>query len=122
VNSTHGRRVGSTLALTATHAALFFAALAAALIVNSTYAAPEAGWIGSTAITEMNRADLPHNVPTWTPALAREFPGCSARNALADVVVIKQDGTAVRMSFDAAWQRSHDDEPANDVWRVGACK
>jgi hypothetical protein len=62
-----------------------------------------------------------HNVPTWTPAIARQFPGCTAGHALAPVVAVKLDGRAYRMTFSEAWDRTHNDNIADDVWIVGTC-
>jgi len=71
-----------------------------------------------------SRAHHPDNVPDWTRATARAYPGCEAvqDGVLYDtVVVVKSDASTVRMPFDKAWALGHDDERANDVWVIGGC-
>jgi hypothetical protein len=72
--------------------------------------AGEAAWAGA------------HNVPSWTPAIARQFPGCEkAAAAYGSRVVVKLDGKAYRMSWDESWERTHNENKADDVWVVGSC-
>ena len=61
------------------------------------------------------------NIPTWTEATARRFPGCDTRRRLGDVVFVDQQGVARRLGFDHAWALTHDHERGNDGWVVGWC-
>ncbi len=74
-------------------------------------------------VSETARATtvVPGNQPTWVPAYADRFPGCSPARALGDVVIVGLDGRARRMRFDRAWALTHDDSEASGGWVVGWC-
>ena len=99
---------------------------AAALVAGLTYDAPLAGFAPVDGVAawqyEQIAASKPANVPTFA---SHGQPGCAplVEGELVDVVlVVTQDGETVRMGFDAAWDRSHDDTWANDVWTIGQCR
>lgn len=69
-------------------------------------------------------------IPTWAD-VAADFPRCEQeRGGLplstqvwpsAFVVADADTGEVTKVSVDAAWKRITDDNPANDVWTLGAC-
>jgi hypothetical protein len=70
-------------------------------------------------------ADTATNVPSWTAELADRFPACEEQRegVLAAAVVVVDSGADVhRMSVDQAYALNTDDERANNVWVVGACR
>lgn len=90
---------------------------AAALFITSANNTP--AWVPFASTDQPAPAAA---APTWTRAMAARFPGCTGRVVLADtVVVVRLSGDVERMSFDEAWGRSHNGNPADDVWVVGSC-
>ena len=101
---------------------LVLAFTAAFYVSVSTHTAPRLSH--GTPFELSHTASLkPSNLPGWTKAYARAFPGCDELDGdLHDqVVVVHQDGDADRMAFDEAWAVGHDGAWANDVWTVGGC-
>lgn len=107
------------------------AAVPAYAVIDSN--APAAGWYGQDTGV---RDDLPFAWPEWDDEIAAEFPACQAtgdEGYLADLIVVGQDGDAVRMTFDEVEARNTDGDEivspsngyrspgANDVWVVGVC-
>lgn len=93
----------------------------AVVIPAITYGAPEGSYVRGG---EGYAARMAHGGrgPEWTTEMGDEFPGCTGRRVLADVVVVvRVDGTVERMGFLDAWDRTHDAEWANDLWVVGFC-
>lgn len=89
-----------------------------------THAAPEAGWSGNEVQRDMATSARPDATPTWDRDAAQAFPACQATREgvfYPVVVVVTMSGDLARMSFDAAWERGANDEPADDVWVVGGC-
>lgn len=79
----------------------------------------------ATGPVVLKKGDPPNNqpnVPSWTKADAKAFPGCSDHKVLGDVIVVHTDASRERLSFDTAWKITHDNNTANDVWVIGWCK
>jgi hypothetical protein len=66
--------------------------------------------------------------PTWRATYAQRFPDCvdladwDSVGVPAEVVVLRRDGEARRMSFDEAYRRATSPSSADDVWTIGACR
>lgn len=103
------------------NAALPLGAAVALAVPAYTWEAPDAGWHG---IDQVDRSKVPANIPTWTPALQRQFPAFQAIADLAgqvpsQVIAVDLFAEPRVMDFQTAWDRTHDDTRANDVWVVG---
>lgn len=106
---------------------LVVAIMATFYVTASTHTSPLAPYAvdgGQTDVVEYAaiRTAQPDNAPTWAD-VAADFPACAVlKGQLVDqVIVVHQDGTASRMSFDEAWGRGQDKAWGNDVWTVGGC-
>lgn len=92
--------------------------IAAALASYVSSHAPMGGWVGYDAIPD--RASL---VVDWRNVTHPErFPHCDGRTAnvgLADRVVIRESGDAVRMTFG---QLARATDAGHRVWVVGSCR
>lgn len=113
-----------TVALIAQTVLLLGMALAVT-IQAATYDAPEGAYApGKTGLDWGTH----QNVPTWTTDMADRFPACHDAATQpegvtpAAVVVVHQDATVERVTFQQAWDDTHDQTWANDVWVVGSCK
>ncbi|KQP63095.1 hypothetical protein [Nocardioides sp. Leaf285] len=104
------------------------------LITNMTYSAaefppaaspvPEGGWSSEGDIATDVPSDTEPPAPAWRPRHHREHPGCvpSSAHVIADqVLVVRSDSSVDRMDFDEAWSRTHNAEPADDIWVIGTC-
>lgn len=103
------------------NAALLPAFALAFMLAGITHDAPQGGWVG----TDTALAQKAHNVPEWTPAIAKAFPACEAfqEGVLApQVVIVDQQGAAHRVSLEAAQVRATDASTVNDMWVVGLCR
>ena len=106
---------------TGLYALLAFTVTLVVLLSGMTHGAPLGGYVGNGQSLEKEA-----NVPTWTKADAKAFPACQARLPEgvipAAVVVVHQDATVERMPFQAAWDATHNDSPADDLWVIGFCR
>lgn len=110
---------------TLTHKVLIPLAVLAALAVPAlTHNAALAGWVGTPGGATQIREDLPHNIPVWTKADAKRFPGCQPLDptitdyGLVDWVVVRVDATHERWSFG----RMIEKDPRITVWTIGYCR
>ena len=109
-----------TFAATIAHAILLPIAALAFFFTGITHEAPTGGRIGTT---DTAAAQRPAAAPTWDSHGGAK--GCEPmrEGVLTDLVlVVTQQGDVERMDFDSAWAVVQDDEPANDVYVVGACR
>lgn len=92
--------------------------LIAGAVVGMTHDAPLAPWL--TDPIKVRPDSKPHNLPAWTDALERRFPGCGPDEPRQwhDVIVVNQRNRAARMHFADAWTLI---EHGDDVWVVGFC-
>ena len=100
--------------------ALAAAVLTGTAISGMTHDAPLAGYVGRRAPRK------PVNVPEWDDAEhAGDYAGCTetlpAGQIPSSVVVVRLTGEVTKMDFDQAWERTHNDNAADDVWTIGAC-
>ena len=118
-----------------TFAELLTRSLAAAGLV---YALVIAYAVPATLLVDRDRPDPPgrgpssltHAIdhPTWRATYAHRFPGCvdladwDGVEVPTEVVVLRRDGEARRMSFDDAYRRATSPSSADDVWTIGACR
>lgn len=80
-----------------------------------------------TARVMAEREQLPVNVPAWRASDADR--GCSEivpgetfnMPVGSDMLVVTQANERVILSFDEAWERTHNDNRADDVWVIGFC-
>lgn len=105
----------------ALNSVLIAGAAAALAIPAYTWQAPESDWWG---IDQVDRSQVPVNLPTWTPELQHEYPAFVDIADMGDrfparLVVIDLFGAARVLDFQTAWDRNHDESRANDVWVVG---
>lgn len=118
------KRLVKTMTLVTGPAAV--AAVGLALSIAPAETVVDNDWWGEPTVEVHNaRVEAPKNVPTWTKADAKAFPGCTegdpATAGLVDYVVVKNDASRVFMTFGEVWERGQDDNSANDVWIVGIC-
>jgi hypothetical protein len=96
--------------------------VAALVVIAPADHGPDGDWWGPD---QVDRSVIPHNIPTWTPALERQYPSFADIDTKPDdvlparLLVIDGGNDPSRMSFDEVWQRTHNAERADDVWVVG---
>lgn len=98
-------------------------------VSNMTHEAPELWPSDTSPITQMQvekaRDAQPVNVPSWNKQLSRQFDGYQniekkpADHIPSSVVATNIEGKTKTYSFDEAWNRSQDNNEANDLWTVG---
>ncbi|GAB2762213.1 hypothetical protein [Nocardioides pakistanensis] len=98
---------------------LTVAVLGSVAITGMTHDAPLAGYVGQAS------PQKPANTPAWSTGDAAAYPGCGRVLPVGDVpssvVVVRLTGEVTKMDFDQAWERTHNDNAADDVWVIGAC-
>lgn len=89
------------------------------LVVTFTAWAALTGW----ATDPVAAASRPANVPTWQ-ASDRATSCEPIRSDLfySTLLVVKLGGERVRMDFDNAWDRNHNNVDGDDVWVIGGCQ
>lgn len=94
------------------------------LIPAMTHEAPgfDAGTFAEREATAEARAAAPVNVPTWKSSDAKfgctEFP---VEKIHTNVLIVNQHNERQVISFDEAWDRSHNDTKVDDLWVIGFC-
>lgn len=113
------RSFGSSLARLLLPRSIAFASLAAALLVGNAMAVDP---LAAPADASVSPA------PTWSSSVAAANPGCVdagewPEGQLADAVVVHDfaQHADLRLAFDRAWDRNHNDTEVDDVWVVGVC-
>lgn len=118
--------------------AAFRGLLNATLAVGATLAVTVPAMVGSTPTMQpgeywsatptqvQDREDFNRahpNQPVWTSADARTFPACVAydETVLADLIVVRLDGTHEPMDFDEALARNTNASKVDNVWPIGTC-
>lgn len=66
--------------------------------------------------------ERPENVPTWQAS--DRATGCEpSREGVIypTLLVVDMSADRIRMDFDKAWDRNHNESDADDVWVIGGC-
>lgn len=110
---------------TALHTFLGVALASAFLIMGITHDAPvlwDHSDTAEIAQAQRDREAQPVNVPKWNASDAAT--GCTKNPtdaAPSNVLVVTQGNDREIISFDEAWNITHNDNKADDVWVIGFC-